>query len=123
MGSGAWNGEQTVHESVLLDRRRSARFEMDARLVARLSNDPGRAIQGRVVDLSCAGVSALIAADFQIGEVLELEWGLPYTSDMVRLDAAIRSRDGYRYGMQFVCVIPADQEKIKRSCAALASRA
>jgi len=101
------------------DRRRSLRFELDASLVVRPTNNRKRVIQGRVVDLSCTGISALIAAELAIGDVLELECGLPYSSEVVRLEGAIRSREGYRYGLEFVGVIASDQEKINRACVAL----
>ena len=111
---------QSAQSGAHPDRRRSPRFELDASLVVRPKNNRSRVIQGRVVDLSSAGIRAVVAAELTIGEVLELECMLPYTSAIVRLDAAICSRDGYRYGLEFVRVIASDREKINRACTALA---
>src|SRR5208282_3393857 len=110
---------QSAQIGAHFDRRRSRRFELDASLVIRPTNNRKRVIQGRVVDLSCSGISALIAAELAIGDVLELECGLPYTSEVARLEGTIRSREGYRYGLEFVGVIASDQTKIHRACVAL----
>jgi PilZ domain len=83
------------------------------------ANNRSRIIQGRVLDLSCAGISVLIAADLPVGEVLELEFGLPYASVVVRLKAVVRSRQDYQYGLEFTHLSVADRVKIDQTCTAL----
>jgi len=104
------------------DRRLFARHSIDVSLLARPTKDRTRAIQGRVVDISRAGVSAVIAAELPIGEVLELQFALPHATAAagVRVEAAVRSRESYRYNMEFVQVPASDQAKINQSCTVLA---
>jgi PilZ domain len=101
------------------DRRHFARYPIDESLLARPVKDPTRAIQGRVVDISRSGVSAVIAAELPIGEVLELKFALPHSPTGVLLEAAVRSRESYRYNMEFVHVHASDQAKINQSCTVL----
>lgn len=109
----------SIQASRQSDRRRSARYRLDISLVARPANDRGRTIHGRVVDLSRGGLSALIAADLQLGEVIDLQFQLPYAATHVQLKAAIRRRESYQYSLEFVNVVASDQDKINRTCAAL----
>jgi hypothetical protein len=102
------------------DRRQADRYQLDAGLVARPTHNRSRVIRGRIVDLSCAGISAVIAADLPLGEVLEVQFGLPYAAKPVLIKAAICNREGYRYGLEFVHVVASQQEVINRTCGALA---
>jgi hypothetical protein len=111
---------QSAKEGNAKDRRLFDRYPVDISLLARPTKDRSRAIQGRVVDISRAGVSAVIAAELPIGEVLELQFALPHAATGVLLEAAVRSRDSYRYNMEFVHVIASDQAKINQSCIVLA---
>src|ERR1700676_4023297 len=82
------------------DRRLFPRYQLDVGVVARPTNDRNRVIYGRLVDLSCGGVSAVIAANLQLGEVLELRFWLPYAAAKgLLLEAVIRSRESYRYSL------------------------
>ena len=101
------------------DRRRSPRLDLDISLIARPTKNRSRVIQGRINDMSSSGISALIAAELHLGDVLELQFGLPYTSVVVLLEAAVRRREGYRYGLEFVRVIASDREKINKACVVL----
>jgi c-di-GMP-binding flagellar brake protein YcgR len=100
------------------NRRRFVRHHLDTRLVVR-PKDRSRSIHGRIVDLSQGGISAVIAADLPLGDVIELQFELPYAATGVLLQAIIRRRESYQYSLEFVHVIAADQEKINRTCAAL----
>jgi c-di-GMP-binding flagellar brake protein YcgR len=101
------------------DRRQSIRHHLDTRLVARPTNKRSRTIHGRIIDLSQGGISAVIAADLQLGEVMELRFGLPYAATGVLLEAVIRRRESYQYSLEFTHVTAADRAKIDRTCAAL----
>ncbi len=101
------------------DRRRFVRHRLDARLVVRPTDNRSRMIHGRIVDLSQGGISAVIAANLQLGDVLELQFKLPYAAAGVLLEAVIRRRESYQYSLEFVHVIAAEQVKINRICAAL----
>ncbi len=102
------------------DRRQAERYPMDAGLVARPTHNRSRVIRGRIVDLSRAGISAVMAADLQLGELLEVQFELPYAARPVQMKVSICNREGYRYGLGFVNVIASQQEVINRTCATLA---
>ena len=101
------------------ERRRFLRQRLDARLLARATDNRSRSIHGRIVDLSQGGISAVIAADLQLGDVVELQFELPYAATGVLLEAVVRRRESYQYSLEFVRVIASDQAKINRTCAAL----
>jgi len=101
------------------DRRRTPRFIFDVRLSVRSSKNQSRAIPARILDLSCDGVKAIIAGDLEVGDALELEFGLPRTSAVVRLKAAVRWREGYQHGLQFIYEAASDREKMKHAFAAV----
>jgi hypothetical protein len=62
----------------------------------------------------------MIAAELQLGEVVEVEFRLPYAAAGVLVQAAIRRRESYHYNLEFVHVSASDREKISRNCAAFA---
>ena len=61
----------------------------------------------------------IAADDLRLGEALVLEFILPYVFTSVVLQAVIRRRDRYRYGLEFVNVTDSDQAKIDRASTAL----
>lgn len=116
--SGQMIWTPTKHQS---DRRRATRFDLDMRLVVRPVDNRSRVIPARIIDLSCGGIRAAIAADLETGESVDLEFGLRHTSAVVRLSAAIRWRDGYQYGLEFMFVNAQDRERMSQAFAVLAS--
>ncbi len=101
------------------DPRRLTRFDLDMSLVARHTRNRSRIIQGRIIDLCRDGIRAVIASELQVGDILALEFGLPYTSAIVQLEAVIRWRQHYQYGLEFVRVTDSDRERINQTCVAL----
>ncbi len=87
-------------------------------LVARLANR-GRAIAGRVIDMSFGGMKAELVAELEPEEALELEFGLRDTSAVVQLNAAIRWRKGRLYGLEFLYRSDPERARMKQAFAAL----
>jgi hypothetical protein len=82
----------------ILDARRQPRFKIE---VAIKVNSRTRGIlRGRTVDLSESGISALLTLEVPVGELVELEFTLPYGA--VTIYAMVRQRNAFRYGFQFV---------------------
>jgi c-di-GMP-binding flagellar brake protein YcgR len=118
MSTAPINGSEKVSGR---DRRRWDRCHIDVQVKAKLGvNGEHRVLHGRGTDLSCGGVAAVIAADLVIGQTIDVEVTLPYTTQPVRVRATVRNRDSYRYGLQFVNLSPADQKLIQQTCTALA---
>jgi hypothetical protein len=94
---------------------------MDMRLVVCPMKNRSRLIPARIVDLSCCGIRAVIGAELEPGEALELEFGLRDTTAVVRLVGIIRWREGCLYGMEFLFASAQDRERMCQAFAALAS--
>ena len=92
----SWNRPSVSDE---FDARRHLRFifEVDIRVRAR-ARMGGR--KGRSVDISESGISAVLARLIPLGEVVELDFELPFGP--VTICAAARQRTAFRYGFQFL---------------------
>ena len=85
------------------DQRRWSRHKIDVRLKASCTQD-GKPITtfGRANTLSQGGMGAYIPFSLAIGTILVLELTFPYSSAEVKLNAIVRSCEGFRYGLEFV---------------------
>jgi hypothetical protein len=69
-------------------------------------------LRGRTVDISESGISAMLKIEALIGELVELEFTLPLGPVMTY--AAVRQRNAFRYGFQFLELD--DAEVIRSTC-------
>jgi PilZ domain len=85
------------------EQRRWSRHKIDVRLKASCKLD-GKPITtfGRANTLSQGGMGAYIPCSLAIGTSLLLELTFPYSSVEVKINALIRSCEGFRYGLEFV---------------------
>lgn len=81
-----------------IDTREHPRFklEVDVTIYSRTSD----AILGRTVDISEAGLGALVRIEVPLDRVVRLEFKLP--EGLVSIRALVRHRNAFRYGFQFV---------------------
>jgi len=88
--------------------RRWTRYKIDVRLKVSFS-EAGKSTSafGRANSLSRGGLGAYIPCSLSVGAKVGLELTLPYSSTEARVEAIIRSCEGFRYGMEFTRV-PAD---------------
>jgi c-di-GMP-binding flagellar brake protein YcgR len=99
------------------DRRNSERVQVEARLRLYAYRDGERlALSGQANDLSEGGLSVYVPTELEIGDTLDLEITLPYSTHPTRAKAVVRTRDNYRYGLQFVDLHPKQQESLARAC-------
>ncbi|MFY9910634.1 MAG: PilZ domain-containing protein [Candidatus Sulfotelmatobacter sp.] len=84
--------------SDLIDRRSQPRFklEVDIKIHSRICG----LVQGRTVDISESGISAMLPLELQLGELVELDFTLPF--GRVTMYALVRQRSAFRYGFQFL---------------------
>lgn len=75
---------------------------------------------GRAVDISEAGLAAMLRIEFPVEQVVRLEFKLPLVSVSIR--ALVRQRNAFRYGFQFVEPDSDAQELIFRFCTERKSR-
>jgi hypothetical protein len=57
-------------------------------------------LKGHTVDISESGISAMLRIEVPLGEVVELDFTLPFGP--VTIYALVRQRSAFRYGFQFV---------------------
>lgn len=90
---------------------------MDVRLTLLVSRE-GKDLKfsGQASDLGQGGISAHVAVDLNPGDIVTLEFTLPYSRLPLRLSANVSNRNGYRYGLEFVTLSPEQRDGIQRLC-------
>jgi hypothetical protein len=83
--------------SDLVDRRISPRFKLEVEI--RILSKTSGVVNGTTADISEGGISAMLMADIPIGELVELDFVLPF--GQVAIYATVRERTAFRYGFQF----------------------
>jgi len=98
--------------------RRWNRHKIDIRLkvTAALADGTELSIFGRGNSMSQGGIGAYIPASLSLGAPVNLELTFPYCADEVRVQAVVRSCEGFRYGLEFVEVPREIQQTIVKSC-------
>jgi hypothetical protein len=98
-----------------VEARRHPRFKLEVEI--RVYPRDSAVVRGHTVDLSESGVSAMLRTEVPLGEVVRLEFTLPFGD--VEVHALVRQRNAFRYGFQFVQASSA-QDVIGRTCRQLA---
>jgi len=111
----AQNQPATGRAQDFVDARRQPRFkiEVDISINSRTSG----ALKGHTVDISESGISAMLRIEVPVGELVELEFTLPFGP--VTTYAMVRQKNAFRYGFQFVESNAVD-EVIRSTCYHLA---
>jgi hypothetical protein len=74
-------------------------------------------LKGRTVDISEAGIAAMLTIEAPLGEIVELSFTLP--DGPVTVCATVRQKNAFRYGFEFL--VPSRvSETIRRTCRDLA---
>ncbi|PYX43508.1 MAG: hypothetical protein DMG79_22270 [Acidobacteria bacterium] len=82
----------------LVDARRHPRFKLSVSIRVYARNQD--VLRGETVDISQSGISAMLRVEVPIGEVVRLEFTLPFGE--VEVLAMVRQKSAFRYGFQFV---------------------
>ena len=98
------------------DARRHPRFkiEVDIDIHSRTCGT----LKGHTVDISESGISAMLRMEVPLGEVVELDFTLPFGP--VTIYATARQRRAFRYGFQFLD-LDAMKTIIQHACHELAA--
>ena len=97
--------------------RRWTRYKIDVRLQVSFAQEGKQASAfGRANSLSRGGLGAYIPCSIPVGTKVGLELTLPYSSTEARLEAVIRSCDGFRYGLEFTRVPTEVQSVLAKHC-------
>lgn len=91
---------QSVPRTVeqLIDKRAQPRFKCTVGIS--VNSRTCGLLKGQTVDISEGGISAMLTIEVPLGEVVELEFTLPFGT--VVIYAMVRQRNAFRYGFQFV---------------------
>jgi hypothetical protein len=81
-----------------VDQRRHQRFPLKVEI--RIYPRNSAVVHGHTVDISESGISAVIPQEVPIGEVVRLEFKLPFGD--VDVFAVVRQRSAFRYGFQYI---------------------
>ncbi len=106
-------GTGRTHE--IVEARRHPRFKLEVEVRVYPRGCP--VVRGHTVDLSESGISAVLGIEVPVGEVVRLEFTVPFGE--VDALAMVRQRSAFRYGFQFVEAGSA-QNVIGRTCRELA---
>jgi PilZ domain len=98
-----------------VDKRHHPRFKIKVEI--NVSSRTCGLLRGHTVDISESGVSALLKIEVPLGELVQLEFPLPF--GQVRTYAMVRQQNAFRYGFQFV-VSDSMKEIIRATCVDLA---
>lgn len=80
------------------ERRLQARFKIEVGIT--ISCRTAGTMRGHTVDISESGISAILAIEVPVDELVELNFTVPLGK--VSIYAMVRQRTAFRYGFQFV---------------------
>jgi len=98
-----------------VDARCQPRFKFEADIT--INSKTCGVLRGHTVDISQSGISAMLRIEVPLGEVVELDFTLPFGP--VTIYAIVRQRIAFRYGFQFMESTTA-HEIIQTTCRHLA---
>lgn len=95
--------------------RAHPRFLLDIRLMIRAKE----VLNGRTKDVGEGGLGATIPGTLESGEIVELEFQLPETTETLRMKAEVRYSQGFQYGFRFLHASDRQRELIRNATAGL----
>jgi PilZ domain-containing protein len=97
--------------------RRWIRYKIDVRFKVSFPGDKKQDVAfGRANSLSRGGIGAYIPVSIPVGTTVSLEMTFPYSSTAAKLDAIIRTCEGFRYGLEFTRVPEEVQAMLVKNC-------
>ena len=91
------------------------RYKLDVPLRVIVQKHGGSVIrEGRGTEISECGMRVMAGVELAVGEGLEIEFSLPYSSEPIRVSGAVRNREGYRYGCEFMTDDQAERKDVAR---------
>ncbi len=90
--------------------RQTPRRLLEAPIIATFDNQN---IRGWSTDVGAGGMGITIAAEVSVGAELMVEFALDGGSPM-KVRGVVRYRKGYKYGLEFLMIMPTDLEVIKK---------
>jgi hypothetical protein len=96
-------------------KRRAVRYKLDVPLRIILQQEDRTLIrEGRGTELGEYGMCVSVGLELEVGRDVEIEFTLPYSSEPIRVSGAVRNRNGYCYGCEFIADDPGEQKDVAR---------
>ena len=98
--------------------RQFSRYCLDSPVVVRIQRaDNHLFVRGRSLDISLGGLSFVCTEDsLRDGEYVVVAFRLPPTEQQIKVDAVVRRKTGYVFGLEFVTLSPAQRQLIETVC-------
>lgn len=110
-------GPKPVQERIA---RKYPRFPIDVPVEITFTRSGAKVVRsGRASEVSERGIAIYLSIDLFPGDRLLIELTLPYSHEPIQLDAVVRSRAGFRYGLEFKEMHPRQKQVVARTCSAL----
>ncbi len=96
-------------------RRRWPRYQISVPIrVIITTPEKTRIIDGRGDAVNQGGMAITAGVELEVGDPFQLELTLPYCDCPIRVNAVVRDRSGYRYGIEFVPEWQQESKDIER---------
>jgi c-di-GMP-binding flagellar brake protein YcgR len=97
--------------------RRSRRLKVDFPIkVFAVQGRRRTVLQGRSHDLSQEGMAIYIPAELAIGQIVQIEFCLPFSQQRLGVTGMVKDSEGFRCGVEFQDLTPKEQIELARSC-------
>lgn len=97
--------------------RRWTRYKIDVRLKVSFAQEGKESsASGRANNLSRGGLGAYIPCSIPVGTIVSIEMTLPYSPAEAKLEAVVRTCEGFRYGLEFTRVPSEVQAMLAKHC-------
>jgi hypothetical protein len=102
--------------------RRFTRYRFDARIEASVFREGRTTVfWGRTNELGQDGIGATLSGELQSGEVVSLDFPIPFAPHVIRLRAVVRYNEGLRCGFEFLVVTDDQRLILRQLCVMLAN--
>lgn len=102
--------------------RRSPRYKVNfAILLFAVVQNRKCTLQGRSHDISVEGMSVYIAAELQVGQLVQIQFVLPESQRKLGVTAVVRNSQGFRCSVEFQHLAAVEQEELAVCCQRLAA--
>ncbi|HVZ18067.1 MAG TPA: PilZ domain-containing protein [Terriglobales bacterium] len=104
-----------------IENRRFERFDVDCRVkVVRKHFGSTTVHFGRASNISAGGIMLVVPVDLEGGEIIDLEFSIPHSSEIIQVRAVVRHRFGqYSYGIEFREMAEQTRQSVIRMCETL----
>ncbi|MFZ0480788.1 MAG: PilZ domain-containing protein [Terriglobales bacterium] len=102
--------------------RRFPRYRYDARIQLSVFRDGVTVpLWGRTSEFGGDGLGATLTGELHVGEVVSMEFSIPFSPMAIKARAIVRYSSGMRCGFQFLVLTSEQRETIQRLCDLLAA--